>query len=249
MKRQGSTELPRFAVGALAIAGASAANGATVQIAFGNNVVSLSSGATNFVADLTGDLINDVYGGAGGTIALVSQLANVAMAIPRVNLGKATNSSGDVLLGPTQWIASTARALVPFSFSDSRINNSLVTSGFLDLEGNVTVGGNASMKIHRLIFDDTNAAAPVVALDATYATFAPVSAVPEASTSLGLLALGAGGLLTRRRTKRAAEAVAWFHRFLKEAVAWPPLLMGRRADYRLFVFPTARRGERSVPAP
>jgi hypothetical protein len=30
------------------------------------------------------------------------------------------------------------------------------------------------------------------------------SAVPEASTRLGLLALGAGGLLTRRRQKRAA---------------------------------------------
>lgn len=34
-----------------------------------------------------------------------------------------------------------------------------------------------------------------------------ISAVPEASTSLGLLALGAGGLLTRRRLKRAAWTV------------------------------------------
>jgi serine protease len=33
---------------------------------------------------------------------------------------------------------------------------------------------------------------------------AGISAVPEATTSLGLLALGAGGLLTRRRSKRAA---------------------------------------------
>jgi subtilisin-like proprotein convertase family protein len=33
---------------------------------------------------------------------------------------------------------------------------------------------------------------------------AATSAVPEASTSLGLLALGAGGLLTRRRVKRQA---------------------------------------------
>jgi C-terminal processing protease CtpA/Prc len=31
-----------------------------------------------------------------------------------------------------------------------------------------------------------------------------ITAVPEASTSLGLLALGAGGLLTRRRQKRKA---------------------------------------------
>jgi hypothetical protein len=34
-----------------------------------------------------------------------------------------------------------------------------------------------------------------------------ISAVPEASTSLGLLALGAGGLFTRRRLKRAAWTV------------------------------------------
>ena len=61
MKRQESTtELPRFAVGALAIAGASAANGATVQITFTNNVVSSATGAVNFVADLTGDSVDDV---------------------------------------------------------------------------------------------------------------------------------------------------------------------------------------------
>jgi len=33
------------------------------------------------------------------------------------------------------------------------------------------------------------------------------SPVPETSTSFGLLALGAGGLLTRRRLKRAAWTV------------------------------------------
>jgi hypothetical protein len=56
MKRQGSTELPRFAAGALAIAGASAANAASVvQITFANNMVSYSTGVTLFVADLSGD--------------------------------------------------------------------------------------------------------------------------------------------------------------------------------------------------
>lgn len=38
-------------------------------------------------------------------------------------------------------------------------------------------------------------------------TISSTSAVPETSTSFGLLALGAGGLLTRRRLKRAAWAV------------------------------------------
>jgi hypothetical protein len=44
-----------------------------------------------------------------------------------------------------------------------------------------------------------NIAAGKTAIDAL-----STSAVPEASTSLGLLALGAGGVLTRRRFKRAA---------------------------------------------
>ena len=59
MKRQGSTELPRFAGGALAIAGASAANAATVQISFANNLVHYG-GYANFVPDLTGDGVADV---------------------------------------------------------------------------------------------------------------------------------------------------------------------------------------------
>jgi hypothetical protein len=59
IKRQGSTELPRFAGGALAIAGASTANAATVQISFANNLVNYS-GYANFVPDLTGDGVADV---------------------------------------------------------------------------------------------------------------------------------------------------------------------------------------------
>ena len=112
------------------------------------------------------------------------------------------------------WTSTTDRALVSFTFSDARINNSLVTSGFLDLEGNATIGGDASMKIHRLIFNDASTTVPP-GTGLTSATTglsewsAPsggggTSAVPEASSSLGLLALGAGGLLTRRRQKRAA---------------------------------------------
>ena len=65
MKRQGSTALPRFIVGALATAGASAASGATVQITFANNYVAntANGGLTNFNGDLTGDTSTDVMGG------------------------------------------------------------------------------------------------------------------------------------------------------------------------------------------
>jgi hypothetical protein len=65
--------------------------------------------------------------------------------------------------------------------------------------------------VNRLIFDDaTGGTIDGLNANTTYTTYvAPpagggTSAVPEASTSLGLLALGAGGILTRRRQKRAA---------------------------------------------
>jgi hypothetical protein len=68
--------------------------------------------------------------------------------------------------------------------------------------------------VNRLIFDkDTGGTIGGLNVNSTYATYvappasAGTSAVPEASTSLGLLALGAGGILTRRRTTRAAYAV------------------------------------------
>ena len=62
IERQGSNEIPRFAVGAHAIAGASAASGATVQITFANNYISSLTGTGSFAADLTGDGINDMIG-------------------------------------------------------------------------------------------------------------------------------------------------------------------------------------------
>jgi hypothetical protein len=211
MKRQGSTELPRFAVGALAIAGASAANGATVvQISFANNVVSMSSGLGNFVADLTGDLTNDVRGQVNPSrYAIVRGRGALYLSS---DLGAAyTDTGGNVNLGGLRANESRGyRQLVPFLFTDKRINSGVVTGGFLDLEG-VATGSSASLQIHRMIFDANSTTAPTGLTSASTGIAewsAPsgggTSAVPEASSSLGLLALGAGGLLTRRRQKRAA---------------------------------------------
>jgi hypothetical protein len=194
MKRQGSTEFPRFAVGALAIAGASAANGATVQITFDNNLVSLSSGATNFVGDLTGDLLTDLsfisQAGPGYVKLLVASVATYGYA--RRN---SVVSLGRVNMGP-----GSSRALVPFSFRDAAINSNGVTSGFLDVEG---FAGSvaASLQIHRLIFDDASTTAPT-GLTSASTGIPEWSAVPEPS-SFALLALGAGGLIARRRRQAA----------------------------------------------
>jgi hypothetical protein len=196
-KRDGSTELPRFIVGALATAGASTASGATVQISFANNVVSLSSGVSNFVTDLSGDSVADV--------GVVCNLSSVCIRNTTGTgvLGLASSYTGRVKLGSGNWLSGSDRRLVPFTFSDAGIHNSSMTSGFLDLEGWAT-GTSASLKIHRLIFDDASTSAPssVAFTDPAYREY--VAAVPEPGSNLALLALGAGGLTLRRRLKRAA---------------------------------------------
>jgi hypothetical protein len=215
MKTQGSTELPRFAVGALAIAGASAANGATVQITFANNYVSSSSGVLNLWADLTGDGVTDVAGLHG------SYYAAVILPFWSASLGRAGTSgggaSGNALLMvggystvvPVDGSLSglTGTGYYGMRFTDSRINAGATTDGKLELTSRRQAGGEYVVQIHRLIFDDASTAAPTglpTDLNTIPLWSASISAVPEASTSLGLLALGAGGLLTRRRQKRAA---------------------------------------------
>jgi hypothetical protein len=90
---------------------------------------------------------------------------------------------------------------VPYAFSDSRINNASLSSGYLDIEA-VTGGRVASLQIHRLIFDDASTTAPT-GLSTASTGIAEWGAVPEPS-SFALLALGAGGLLARRRRAKAA---------------------------------------------
>jgi hypothetical protein len=93
-----------------------------------------------------------------------------------------------------------------FKFTDSRINGGAVTYGILDLTvshygGTASSLGDYTVEIHRLVFDDDSTVAPrgVTAAN-TYTSWTPI---PEPS-SLALLALGAGGLLARRRRAQAA---------------------------------------------
>jgi hypothetical protein len=204
MKRQGSTELPRVIVGALATAGASMASGTTVQITFANNVVSSATGTRDFVADLTGDSVNDLVGGFSyGSAAYVGGLApwgyarrggNSAISIMlQDGAGASFGMLNDTL---------SRRGLVPFAFSDGRIGVGTI-SGWLDMTARAALGPLYEVQIHRLIFDVASTTAPPVNANVTYPKW-EVPAVPEPGSNLALLALGAGGLTLRRRLKRAA---------------------------------------------
>jgi hypothetical protein len=196
MKRQGSTELPRFAVGALAIAGASAANAATVQITFTGSYIS-TSGGNHLVTDFGGDGDNEIAGFANQFSAGI-RVGTSTFAYAFDGVG---GSNGVVIAGVASAFGFGDRSVrgvskVVVSFSDSSIRGGATTIGYLDL-GATVVGSNKSVTVNRLIFDkDTGGT--IAGLNVNNAAFTEFSAVPEPS-SLGLLALGAGGLLARRR--------------------------------------------------
>ena len=220
MKTQKKAGEVKWMPGALALAaGASTAQAATVQITFENNVLTASS--SSGYLDLTGDGGLDIYGSVvpkstSGVPGVMLFLKSGPRPIDAVYAGATQSWDGSptsakwfsVKVGNGDWEGGlddqSQRALATIRFADARINDGDYTTGFLDITAKSGSSGT-SIQIHRLIFDDTSTSLPdfnpITDVPTEWGT---VSAVPEASTSLGLLALGAGGLLTRRRLKRAA---------------------------------------------
>ncbi len=210
MKRQGSTELPRFIVGALATAGASAANAATVQITFTGSSISSTTGGS-LVTDFGGDSTNDLMEAHDG-LGLRLRDANLFPLVFAVGYVRSSLNYVFVAVGSNQIpssasleLSKSVRGLVSISFSDANIRSGEWMNGYLEATASVTQPGEQAITVHRLIFDDASTTAPtgVAYTDGAYPAW-QVSAVPEPGSNLALLALGAGGLTLRRRLKRAA---------------------------------------------
>ena len=84
--------------------------------------------------------------------------------------------------------------LNPILFTDTRINGGVATEAWVEVNAYNTSSTNHTVALSRLIFDDANATRPAFASVPGVQT----EYVPEPS-SLALLALGAGGLMMRRR--------------------------------------------------
>jgi hypothetical protein len=215
MKRQGSNELPRFAVGALALAATTASShSATVQITLTGNKIS-TTGGNELVADLTGDGIADVaLSGAqivnGRDKYVVVSINGTSVSAKwtasyrwmRVWASFAQNGVGTSYRSANpQGGPQSASYLNPITFTDQRINGGSPTEAWLQVNAFNTSASNHTVELSRLIFDDASVTRPAFAtIPGVQTEFA---VVPEPS-SFALLALGAGGLLARRRRAKAA---------------------------------------------
>jgi hypothetical protein len=209
--RSGAKWLP----GAMALAATTGgAQAASVQITLNGNKIS-TTGGNQLVADLTGDNLVDLLPLVGG-ILLDSFVGFVVFAYVNEEYVSARCRSGgfyvDAAFAPVGGIGDAPKVslnvlstvyLNPLTFSDARINGGATTSGWLEVNAFNTSTTDHTVQLTRLIFDDASTTRPVFAeIPGTQTEWA---AVPEPS-SLGLLALGAGGLALRRSRSRKAKA-------------------------------------------
>jgi hypothetical protein len=190
--------------GAMALAATTASSqAATVQITLTGNKIS-TTGGNQLVADLTGDDLDDVviFGSdfPSGCFVFVGDdffqaQMNGGYSVRMIVAG---GVGGQRLTGQEPVFASSLSAV---TFSDARINGGAQTGGWVQVNAFNTSATSHTVELSRLIFDDASVTRPAFATIPGVQT--EFSIVPEPS-SFALLALGAGGLLARRRRAKAA---------------------------------------------
>jgi hypothetical protein len=202
-----------------ALSAVSTANASIVQITLTGNQLSSTSG-NDLNADLTGDSVPDVtfagtnfgnsnFGNNGALVSINGGLVSAqyfwTASYFRKDAQFAAGGTGNPVINGYSPNSSTYYN--PISFSDSRIQGGATITGYLYIETYTSgQGGEATVNLLRLIFDDAFASPDGESYPGTHPEWVPpsVSAVPEPTNNLALLACGAGGLLIRRRMKRAA---------------------------------------------
>lgn len=210
MKLQKSTFDAMQLPGALALAAAGAAttaNGATVQITFSNSFLS-TNGGNHLVTDFGGDGADEIVGflrmyGRGTALLVSGGSLKMAQAGTFMGVGRSAYVFGGVAVMDMA-LAFQAR-LVPLMVSDASIHGGAPTVGWLDVVATGRESGEfGRIEVLRFIFDDVaGSPAPTGVSHASGAFTEFGAAVPEPS-GLGLLALGAVGVVARRRRAVAA---------------------------------------------
>lgn len=189
------------------------AHAATVQITLsGNKISSTSVGGNTLNADITGDLTNDltftnvIVGAQAARVSVNGDLIHasynnfssyaVDAQFALLGVGIASASSGFPNVQNISY-------LNPITFTDARINGGAATQAWVEVNAfNLFTdprGESHTVALTRVIFDDASVLRPGFgSIPGTQTEWT----VPEPS-SLTLLALGAGGLLTRRRRQAA----------------------------------------------
>lgn len=196
---------------------ASAGNAATVQITLIGNQLTNGSSGNHLRADITGDNQADLVFtnfhpgfavefkiGGDWLAAGYNQWYDSSSNLVHTFFADAKFANG--LGEPEVYNAQTPQARTFFNFitlNDPRINGGAATQGYLQVDAHNNSGTSSEVNLLRVIFDDASTVRPAGDFAAMSATFSEFTAVPEPS-GFALLALGAGGLLARRRRLAAA---------------------------------------------
>jgi PEP-CTERM motif len=185
---------------------ASMAHAASVQITLIGNKIS-TTGGNMLNADITGDgLIDLTFSGANVGMAAAVVYVNGSKLLATVfpsggTTGlKAKFAAGGLGVAMGINTGGNINYLNPITFTDLSINGGASTNAWLQVNSFNTSSTSHTVALTRVIFDDASTTRPSFA--SIPGTQTEWSAVPEPS-GLALLALGAGGLLTRRKRQAA----------------------------------------------
>jgi len=196
----------KLGAGAATLAGITGAHATIVQITLTGNQITES--ANTLEADLTGDGIDDVI---AANMQNTAQLPTGGTAITSSRFSASVKTTGGAFAFAYYMKTAGGATSSSFSISGTQTNDGLIAISFND----PAYGGavNAWLDIHvdqhspsseaavilqRVIWDDAQPTSRPTGITATDAPYAEATAVPEPS-GIALLALGAGGLLLRRK--------------------------------------------------